>query len=95
MTPGTVRTGDVFIVQAFDEVPEHLFQIEDVYEDHMTGVTLTGPLAGEYEEPEIGLIRPAGKSAIPASTSKKIRKIRKNEIGGRMPLKASECERVG
>lgn len=67
MKPRIVSTGDVVIVLAFDEVPEHLFQIEEVYEDHVTGVALTGPLAGEYGEPSLAMIRPAGNSTIPAS----------------------------
>lgn len=54
------RTGDVVIVAAFDDVPEHEFLVEEVHEDCVTGVALTGPLTGEYGEPEIGMIRPLG-----------------------------------
>jgi hypothetical protein len=30
--------------------------VDEVYEDLVTGTVLTGPLAGEYGEPEIELI---------------------------------------
>ena len=60
MKPGIVRTGDVVVIGAFDEVPEHLFLIEEVLDDCVTGVALTGPLAGEYGEPDRAMIRPQG-----------------------------------
>lgn len=47
-----MKPGDVVIVAAFDEVPEHEFLVEEVLDDCVTGVALTGPLAGEYGEPE-------------------------------------------
>ena len=47
-----VQAGDVVVIGAFDDVPEHNFRVEDVLEDCVTGVALTGPLAGEYGEPE-------------------------------------------
>jgi hypothetical protein len=56
MKPGIVRAGDVVIVAAFDEVPDHEFLVQEVFEDCVTGVALTGPLAGEYGEPEIEMI---------------------------------------
>lgn len=48
--------GDHVIIRAFDEVPEHIFLIDEVYEDCITGIALTGPLAGEYGEPDFDLI---------------------------------------
>lgn len=45
-----MKPGDVVVIGAFDEVPEHWFQVEDVLDDCITGVALTGPLAGEYGE---------------------------------------------
>ena len=51
-----IRPGDLVIIAAFDEVPEHLFRIEAVLEDHVTGVALTGPLAGSYGEPARALV---------------------------------------
>ncbi len=56
MRPAIIRTGDVVVVAAFDDVPEHEFLVEEVHEDCVTGVALTGPLAGEYGEPELAMI---------------------------------------
>ncbi len=55
-----MRAGSIVVVAAFDEVPEHLFLIEEVFEDFVAGVALTGPLAGAYGEPEFALLRPLG-----------------------------------
>ena len=56
-----MKPGDVVIVAAFDEVPEHEFLIEEVLDDCVTGVALTGPLVGEYGEPErSGIVRVVG-----------------------------------
>ena len=55
-----VRAGDVVTIKAFDEVPEHLFLVQEVCEDFVAGVALTGPLAGAYGEPELALVRPLG-----------------------------------
>ena len=52
------------IIQAFDEIPSHRFLVEEVYEEFITGYALTGPLAGEYGEPDRELVlvpRWAGK----------------------------------
>lgn len=54
--PKTLRPGDVVVIGAFDDVPEHQFRIEEVLDDCVTGVALTGPLAGEYGEPELDQI---------------------------------------
>ena len=51
-----VQEGDSVLIAAFDDVPEHLFQVAEVYEDCITGVALTGPLKGLYGEPAIDLI---------------------------------------
>lgn len=51
-----VQPGDVVVIAAFDDVPEHQFLVDEVFEDVVTGVALTGPLAGEYGEPDIGMI---------------------------------------
>ncbi len=50
------KPGDVVVLGAFDEVPEHLFRVDEVFEDCVTGVALTGPLAGEYGEPSLDQI---------------------------------------
>ena len=51
-----MNPGDVVLIAAFDEVPEHEFRVDEVLDDCVTGVALTGPLAGEYGEPELSMI---------------------------------------
>ena len=41
--------GSVVLIAAFDDVPEHSFCVEEVFEDYVTGIALTGPLAGNTE----------------------------------------------
>ncbi|MCF1709757.1 hypothetical protein L0V05_13130 [Tabrizicola sp. J26] len=43
-------------IAAFDDIPEHLFQVDEVHDDFVTGKALTGPLAGEYGEPDRSMI---------------------------------------
>ena len=45
-----IKPGDVVVIVGFDDIPDHQFQVEEVYEDLVTGTVLTGPLAGEYGE---------------------------------------------
>ena len=52
LTPGCI-----VVIAAFDDVPEHTFRVEEVFADCVTGTALTGPLSGEYGEPDIELIR--------------------------------------
>lgn len=51
-----MEPGDVVQIRAFDDVPDHLFRVDEVYEDFITGVALTGPLQGEYGEPELSMV---------------------------------------
>lgn len=51
LTPGAV-----VIIAAFDDIPEHRFLIEEVFEDLVTGVALSGPFEGEYGEPDREMI---------------------------------------
>ncbi|MBB4630124.1 hypothetical protein SAMN04244581_05019 [Paracoccus denitrificans] len=44
-----MQPGDVVVISAFDDVPGYLFQIERVPDDHVTGIALIGPLAGNTE----------------------------------------------
>ena len=60
MRPAVVRAGSIVVVAAFDEVPEHLFLVQEVFEDFVAGVAVTGPLAGSYGEPELASVRPLG-----------------------------------
>jgi len=48
--------GCIVLIAAFDDIPEHQFQVEELLDDLVTGVALTGPLAREYGEPELGMI---------------------------------------
>ncbi len=56
MTELELNPGDVVVVRAFDDVPEHLFRVEEVFEDCVTGFAVTGPLAGSYGEPALVMI---------------------------------------
>ncbi|SHL81517.1 hypothetical protein SAMN05444414_14614 [Roseovarius marisflavi] len=48
--------GDRVIIRAFDDIPEHIFQVDEVHEDCVCGQALTGPFAGAYGEPDLDLI---------------------------------------
>jgi len=51
-----LKPGMRVIIQGFDDVPDHLFLIDAVYDDCVTGTALTGPFAGEYGEPDRTMI---------------------------------------
>ena len=51
-----LHPGCIVLIAAFDDIPEHQFQVEEVHDDLITGTALTGPFAGEYGEPEIEMI---------------------------------------
>ena len=44
------------LIEGFDDIPEHEFRIEQIYEEFVTGMALYGPFAGEYGEPDIEMI---------------------------------------
>ena len=44
------------LIEGFDDIPEHEFRIEEIYEEFVTGMALSGPFAGEYGEPDIEMI---------------------------------------
>ena len=44
------------LIRGFDEVPEHVFVIHTIEDGYVTSTALTGPLAGEYGEPDIELV---------------------------------------
>ncbi len=58
MTDWNLKEDDVVVLQAFDDIPEHLFQVREVFDDCITGYALTGPLEGVYGEPGFELILP-------------------------------------
>jgi hypothetical protein len=51
-----IKPGDVVVIGGFDDIPDHQFQVEEVYEDLVTGTVLTGRFAGVYGEPDIEMI---------------------------------------
>ena len=51
LTPGTH-----VLMRVFDDVPEHVFEVNTIEDDLVTGQTLTGSLAGEYCKPNIDLV---------------------------------------
>ena len=56
MTNLTITPGCVVLLAGFDDIPEHSFLVDEVFEDCITGIAQTGPLAGEYGEPDIALV---------------------------------------
>ena len=48
--------GCIVLIAAFDDIPEHSFLVYEVYEDCITGVAQSGPLDGEYGEPDLALL---------------------------------------
>ena len=48
--------GCTVVIAAFDDVPEHLFEVQTVEDDCVTGMALNGPFAGEYGEPDLKMI---------------------------------------
>ena len=43
-------------IEGFDDIPAHQFLVDEVFNGFITGKALTGPLAGEYGEPEMKLV---------------------------------------
>jgi hypothetical protein len=56
MTDLTITPGCTVLLTSFDDIPSHQFLVEEVLKDCITGTALTGPLAGEYGEPDIALV---------------------------------------
>ena len=48
--------GCIVLIAGFDDIPEHEFRIEEIYEEFVTGMALSGPFVGEYGEPDIEMI---------------------------------------
>ena len=51
-----MTVGDIVVIREFDDIPEHLFEVHEIFEDHITGIALSGPLRGCYGEPDLELI---------------------------------------
>ena len=56
MTDWQLKEDDVVVLRSLDDIPEHLFQVWEVFDDCITGYALTGPLKGVYGEPGLELI---------------------------------------
>ena len=56
MTDLTITPGCTVLLAGFDDIPSHQFLVEEVLKDCVTGMALTGPLAGEYGEPDLDLV---------------------------------------
>jgi hypothetical protein len=41
-----LKVGDIVVIAAFDGWPEHLFEVGQVFEDSVSGYSITGPLEG-------------------------------------------------
>ena len=44
--------GCIVLIAGFDDIPEHEFRIDEICEEFVTGLALSGPFAGEYGEPD-------------------------------------------
>ena len=51
-----ITPGCVVLIKGFDDIPAHQFLVDEVFDDFITGTALTGPLAGEYGEPDMILV---------------------------------------
>ena len=51
-----LTSGKRVLIRGFDDVPEHVFVIHTIEDGYVTGMALTGPLAGECGEPDIELV---------------------------------------
>ena len=56
MEQESIKPGDIVRIAAFDDIPEHDFEVVSVEDDCLTGIALSGPLAGEYGEPDLALV---------------------------------------
>ena len=56
MSKLNITPGCVVLIEGFDDIPAHQFLVDEVFDDFITGKALTGPLAGEYGEPEMILV---------------------------------------
>ena len=51
-----ITPGCIVLISSFDDIPEHQFLVEEIFEDLVTGTAPPGPLAREYREPDIELV---------------------------------------
>ena len=41
-----LQPGCIVLIEGFDDIPEHQFRVDEVFDDLVTGTVLTGPLLG-------------------------------------------------
>ena len=51
-----LHPGDRVVIRAFDDIPEHLFLVDEVYDGCVGDCSLSGPLECEYGEPDFHMI---------------------------------------
>jgi len=51
-----LAVGAVVRLKALDDLPSHLFEVQSVEADCVTGLALCGPSKGEYGEPDLSMI---------------------------------------
>ena len=51
-----ITSGCIVLIDGFDDIPAHQFLVDEVFDDFITGTALTGPLAGDYGEPEMTIV---------------------------------------
>ena len=54
--PSSMRPGDIVLLAPCDDIPAHAFHVHDIVEDCVSGYSLSGPLAGDYGEPDLSMI---------------------------------------
>ena len=52
-----LKEGSVVLLHQLDDIPEHHFEVDQIFEDCMSGYSLDGPLKGVYGEPGYELIK--------------------------------------
>ena len=51
-----ITPGMRVLIRAFDDVPEHVFEVHTIEDGYVTGMAVTGPFARECGEPDIELV---------------------------------------
>lgn len=51
-----LQPDQIVIIAPFEDISRHLFQIDDIFEDCVSGYSLNGPLKGVYGEPGLAMI---------------------------------------
>ena len=55
--PEDLKEGSVITITGFDDIEEHQFLVHQVFDDCVSGYSLTGSLIGEYGEPTYDIIK--------------------------------------